>query len=107
AWNALTPTQGDPPRPPGMTDDEYFYHIRGKQAAPFLRAVAISIPTLSIYPLAIFGSLRMKQLKGYRLALFSSVLVMLPCSVVFPIGLLVGCWVLMVLRNPEVRKAFS
>lgn len=106
AWNALTSTTGDPPRPLGMTDDEYHYHKLGKTAAPFLRAVAISIPTLSIYPLAILGALRMKQRKGYRLALVSSFLVMLPCSVLFLVGILVGCWVIMVLKKPEVRRTF-
>jgi len=107
AWNTLTSTTGDPPRPPGMNDDEYHNYKLGKQAAPFLRAVAISIPTLSLYPLAILGALRMKQRKGYWLAMLSSILVMLPCSLVFFVGLPVGCWVIMALRKPEVKDAFA
>ena len=107
AINALTSTVGDPPRPPAMTDDEYYNYKLGKESAPFLRACAISIPTLAVYPLAILGALRMKQQRGYGLAMLSSFLVMLPCSLMFLVGLPVGCWAIMVLRKPEVRAAFA
>jgi hypothetical protein len=70
---------------------------------PFLEACV----TLLVYPLAIAGGIQMKRLRSYPLALTSALLVMMPCSVIFPIGLAIGIWALAVLGDDGVRKAFS
>ncbi len=53
------------------------------------------------------GALRMMWLRSYRLAVFSGVLVLLPCSPMFLGGLPMGSWALVVLRDPEVEAAFA
>ena len=35
AWNAVTKTTGEPPRPPGMNDEEYYNYKLGKGSGSF------------------------------------------------------------------------
>jgi hypothetical protein len=93
-------------RPPGMSDDVWASYERGRDAAPLMQTCAIGIPTLLIYPLVIVGGLRMKELRNYRLAFASSILVMLPCSVTFVFGIPVGMWAFTALSDPGVERAF-
>lgn len=79
---------------------------RGRDAAPLLQTCAVALPTLLIYPLAIFGGLRMKQLRSYRLAVTSAIAVMLPCSCAFLLGLPIGIWALAVLSDPSIKYGF-
>lgn len=79
---------------------------RGRDAAPLMQTCAIAVPTLLVYPLAIVGGLRMKQLRNHRLAVASSIVVMLPCSCAFLAGLPIGLWSLTVLTTPEVKSRF-
>jgi hypothetical protein len=80
---------------------------RGRAAAPLLQTCVIVIPTLLIYPLAIVGGLRMKRFQSYRLALASSLLVMLPCSCAFLLGLPLGIWALVLLLDPTIKSKFQ
>jgi hypothetical protein len=93
-------------RPPGMSDEEFESYERGRESAQFLQACGIGLPTLLIYPLAIVGGLRMKQRRNYPLALASSILVMLPCSLTFLVGIPVGVWAIVVLNDPGVKAVF-
>jgi len=82
--------------------DDLSYAQLGQESAPFLEACV----TLLIYPLALFGGIQMKQLKSYGLAYTSAILVMLPCSVAFPVGFVIGIWALGVLNNSKVKETF-
>ncbi len=57
--------------------------------------------------LLIQAALRMMWLRSYRLAWFGGVLAMLPVTPLFLLGLPVGSWALIVLREPEVEGAFA
>ena len=89
-----------------MSDEEFESYKLGGKAAPFLQTVAIGMVTLAVYPLALLGGLRMKQLRNRPLALGSSVLVMLPCSPTFLVGIPLGIWAIAVLMDPIVKRAF-
>ena len=57
--------------------------------------------------LALFGSIRMLGLHSYGLAMFGAILTAIPfvtpCCL---IGQIAGIWAIIVLMNPDVRKAF-
>ena len=56
----------------------------------------------------LFGGIQMLRAKSRGLAMFSSVLVMIPCaSVCCVIGIPVGIWALVTLGKPEVKAAFA
>ncbi len=57
--------------------------------------------------LTLFGSIRMLSLHSYGLGMFGAVLTAIPC--VTPcclIGQIAGIWAIIVLMNPDVRRAF-
>jgi hypothetical protein len=59
--------------------------------------------------LNVFGGLRMRSLRGYGLAIFASILALLPC--ISPtgcclLGQIAGIWALVVLMNQDVKAAF-
>lgn len=80
---------------------------RARNAAALVQTCLVALPTLLIYPLAIVSGLRMKQLRSYRLALASSIMVMLPCSCAFLLGLPIGIWALTVLTAPSIKARFQ
>ena len=60
-------------------------------------------------PLILFGGIQMCRLRGYGLAIFGSILALLPC--ISPVGCclvgqVAGVWALIVLASPDVRAAF-
>jgi hypothetical protein len=60
--------------------------------------------------LILLGGIQMLRLRSYGLAVFSSILVALPCisgSACCCLGEGIGIWALVVLMNPEVRAAFA
>ncbi|MCX5677435.1 MAG: protein kinase, partial [Planctomycetota bacterium] len=57
--------------------------------------------------LVVLGAVKMLRLKSYGLAVAGSILAMLPCTLGFPVGLVMGIWALVVLRRPEVQRAFA
>jgi len=57
--------------------------------------------------LVIVGAAKMLRLKSYGLAVASSMLAMLPCTLGFPVGVVMGIWALVLLRRPEVQRAFA
>jgi hypothetical protein len=54
-----------------------------------------------------FGGMKMRQLRGYGVAMAGAVLAMLPCTCCCIVGLPVGIWALIVLMKPEVKAAFK
>jgi predicted Zn finger-like uncharacterized protein len=54
-----------------------------------------------------FGSLKMKQLNSYGLAMTASILAMIPCGNCCLLGLPFGIWALIVICKPEVKDAFT
>jgi len=57
--------------------------------------------------LVVLGAVKMLRLKSYGLAVAGSILAMLPCTLGFPVGLVMGIWALVVLRRPEVQRTFA
>jgi hypothetical protein len=60
--------------------------------------------------LTLLGSVRMLMLKTYGLAVFSSVLMVVPCvspSACCLLGMGIGIWSLVILFQPDVRSAFN
>jgi hypothetical protein len=54
--------------------------------------------------IAIFGGVRMRQCRGWRLALASAIILMVLNGLV---GVLVGVWALVILVNPDVKREFE
>lgn len=80
--------------------------IRMTQMAEFFGGGAVA-GLASI--IMIVGGIQMSRLRGYGLAVFASILALIPCvscGGCFALGQVAGIWALMVLANPEVRSAF-
>lgn len=56
---------------------------------------------------ATVGAIEMLRLRARPFAHVAAVLVMLPCSIFFPLGIPIGLWARRVLSEPEVRSAFD
>lgn len=54
-----------------------------------------------------FGSLKMKNLQSFGLAMTASIIAMLPCHICCLVGLPIGIWSLVVLNKPEVKSSFQ
>lgn len=72
---------------------------RGREAAPCLQFVASLV-----YVPVLIGGLDLRKGRGRGMGRTAAVLSMLPCSIVFPIGLAVGSWALIVLARHDVRR---
>lgn len=53
------------------------------------------------------GASKMKELRGYGMAIAASIVAMIPCSCGCLVGLPIGIWALIVLMKPEVKEAFQ
>lgn len=69
----------------------------------FMLAILVQIP---VPPLLIGSALTMRQLKGYGLGVFGSILAMLPIHAGFLLGIAAGIWSLITLSREDVRRAF-
>ena len=70
-------------------------------------AVVGAIIGIAMSALILFGSLKMKKLESYGLAMTCSIIAMIPCvSPCCIIGLPIGIWAVVVLSKPEVKGAF-
>ena len=68
-----------------------------------IKAIGILVGILIIY-----GSIKMKKLESYGLAITVSILAMLPClSPCCCLGLPIGIWALVILSKADVKKYFS
>ena len=68
----------------------------------------VSLISIVVAPIIIFGAIQMMRAERYSLALLAAVLAMIPLSSVCCIlGLPLGLWALIVLRNAEVRASFQ
>jgi predicted Zn finger-like uncharacterized protein len=91
--------------------------VRGAQANPgaFQAGFAFGVTTVVVTTLLgallcviiLVGSVQMKKLKNYGLAMSASVLALLPCNCCCLLCMPFGIWSLVVLNNPEVKDAFS
>lgn len=93
-------------RPAGMDDETFKQYERGRDAAPLLQFCGCLCPAVIVYPLVLVGASRMRQARGYGMAIASAILAMLPCGVAFLLGLPIGIWALVVLMDPQVKAAF-
>lgn len=57
--------------------------------------------------LVICGSLRMRELKNYRLCRVSAIVAILPTGPDVVFGVPFGLWALLILRRPDVKAAFA
>jgi hypothetical protein len=68
----------------------------------------VSLISIVVAPIIILGAIQMMRAERYSLALLAAILAMIPISSVCCIlGFPLGIWALIVLRDPEVRKAFA
>jgi uncharacterized membrane protein YphA (DoxX/SURF4 family) len=68
----------------------------------------VSLISIAVAPIIIFGSIRMMRAQNYPVAILAAILAMIPLSSVCCIlGFPLGLWALIVLRDPDVRKAFQ
>ncbi len=84
---------------PGMRRDELML------AAAFYLGIGVIGLVLSV--LMMVGGAKMKNLRGYGLALTSAILALLPIHCCCLIGLPIGIWALSALSDVHVRGAFS
>lgn len=55
----------------------------------------------------LLGGIRMRQVRGYGLALAASICAIIPLNSCCCLGLPLGIWTLVVLMNPDVKAAFA
>lgn len=58
----------------------------------------------------IYGSMQMKGLKNYTMALVAAIVAVIPCFIPCPccfVGIAAGIWAIIVLIKPEVKAAFE
>jgi hypothetical protein len=68
----------------------------------------VSLISIAVAPIIIFGAIRMMRAQNYPVAILAAILAMIPLSSVCCIlGFPLGLWALIVLRDPDVRKAFQ
>ena len=70
--------------------------------------ILMSIISIAICGVVIFGAMKMKALQSYVFAMVAAILPMLPC--IWPcccLGLPVGIWALIVLLDKNVKAAFT
>ena len=104
---ALPPAQLDQ-----MMRDNPF--VQGQKPTPeLLRGVGIGylvVGALGVLAsiLEIVGGINMMRVRGYGMAMFGSILAMIPCiSPCCLLGLVPGIWGLVVLMQPDVKNAFQ
>jgi hypothetical protein len=70
--------------------------------------IVFNIIAMAIGGLIVFGSMKMKNLQSYGLAMTAAIIAMVPCiSPCCLLGLPAGIWALVVLMKPEVKAAFT
>ena len=68
----------------------------------------VSLLSIAAAPLIIIGGVQMLSARRYSLAILAAILAMIPfTSVCCFLGIPIGVWALIVLRNPEVKTAFQ
>jgi predicted Zn finger-like uncharacterized protein len=73
----------------------------------FIGAITAAIIGVLMSIMVLIGAVKMKKLRNYGLALTSSILSMLSPTCCCFLGLPFGIWALVVLNNPDVKRAFS
>ena len=72
-----------------------------------MKVAALSLLVTCIGAVIVYGVMRMKELENYKLAVFGSVLAVLPITPGCLLGVPFGIWALTALTRKEVKKAFS
>ena len=106
---SLPPPPDNVARPPGMTDEEFESYQLGAESSVFFKmnAVLASVcAALIVYPIVIAGAVGMVKLRWFPLAWMAALFALLPCSLVWVIGLPVGVWTMVVLSQTDVKAAF-
>jgi hypothetical protein len=69
---------------------------------------SMSLLSLLVAPVIVFGAVQMMKAKNYRAARIAAILVIIPfTSCCFLVGIPMGIWALVTLGKPEVKAAFS
>jgi len=74
---------------------------------PGAARVAVLVVTVGYAVLVVLGGWNLMQLRSRRLALWGSVLALFPFSAGSVVGLPMGIWALIVMRNEQVKAAFG
>jgi tRNA A-37 threonylcarbamoyl transferase component Bud32 len=75
--------------------------------APEGWTIALLVSTFS-GPLLIAGAVKMRRLEAYEFSVITSILAMLPVTMLgYPLSLIMGIWSFVLLLKPEVRRAFA
>lgn len=99
--------QNPPPQPPpNMTPAEREQWERGRDAAPLLDLVCVSVVSAIYIPVLVGGiTITCRSGRGWGVA--GAIFAMLPCSPGFLLGLPIGIWALVVLSNQDVKTVFE
>ena len=84
----------------GMSDQETMELI-----VNFIASAGGAVVNIVLHGLILFGSIKMKNLESYGLAMTAAILSTMCCNCCV-IGMGAGIWSLVVLNNPQVRAAF-
>jgi hypothetical protein len=68
----------------------------------------VSLLSLAVAPIIIFGATQMLKVQGYGLAVLAAILALIPVTSICCIpGVPIGIWALIVLLSPQVKAAFA
>jgi hypothetical protein len=68
----------------------------------------VSLISIAAAPIIMYGGVQMLSARKYSVALLAAILALMPfSSLCCVLGVPIGIWAIVVLRNPEVRAAFQ
>lgn len=70
-------------------------------------ALILNVVGLILGVMVIYGGIQMRQLKGYGLAMTSSIIACVPCLTCCCYGLPIGIWCIVVLMSGVVKQGFE
>ncbi len=77
------------------------------RSAEYVQTVIFGVIGLAMDVLVLIGGIKMKQLRGYTLAMIGSICAIVPLNSCCCVGIPVGIWSLVVLLNADVKAAFQ
>jgi hypothetical protein len=86
------------------------YRAPDAMATPYSRILLVALPPLVIVTISILlilSSVRIRQLKCYKLALLTAVIALLPITPAFALSIPIGIWAIAVLTDRNVKQAFA
>ena len=82
-------------------------HREGAMRGYILFQLVVAVVTACAYMVAIFGAIRMKQLRNWRLSFAAALICFIPNGAVCIAGIGIGIWGITTLLSPDVRGNFD